>query len=148
MAATDIISALDLFARTNNTALPPQWDAEVPAGNLSDCPLALEEVRKHLDWGRSVEISGRPQPEDFPLLIHEPEAGWAVAYQWVGDDELAIVGRRAPMAWNETLTFFRPSIPDPLGQEKSRPSAFLRGRLRNAGGCWLSPVSRPFLRTS
>ena len=118
MAATDIISALELFARTNNTALPPQWDAEVPAGDLTDGPVALEEVRKHLDWGKSVEISGRPQPEDFPLLVHEPEAGWAVAYQWVGDDELAIVGRRAPMAWNETLTFFRPSIPDPLGQEK------------------------------
>lgn len=120
MAQTDIISALERYARAHGATLPPQWDAELRELDLSDGPSALEKVRTRLDWDKSSVISGRPQPEDFPLLIHDPETGWAVAYQWVSDDALALISSRAPVRYSDRQTFFAPAIPDPLKGGKTR----------------------------
>lgn len=122
MARTDLTIALERYARANGSTLPPQWDVQLRELDLSGGATALERVRTRLDWDQSTVISGRPQPEDFPLLIHDPDTGWAVAYQWVSDDTLALISSREPLAYSDQQTFFAPAIPDPL--KGGKPRAF------------------------
>lgn len=108
-----ILEAIERYARAKSATLPPRWDAELREIELADGPGALEVIRTRLEWDRPVPVAERPQPEDLPLLVHDPERGWHVAYQWVGDDELALVASREPLIWHEDLAFFNLTIPDP-----------------------------------
>lgn len=114
MAGKDILSALVRYARARRTSLPPQWDVELRERELPEGDEALETVRVELDWEQPVAVSGRPRADEFPLLVHDPEQGWNVALQWVGEEEFALADGSGPMQWSPDQSFYIVSIPDPL----------------------------------
>lgn len=111
---SDIITALNHYARARSTSLPPQWDSELRENDLPHGEGALEDVRVAVGWERPVAVSGRPRADEFPLLVHDPKAGWNVAVQWVGEEEFALAGGGAPMVYSTAQSFFTVAIPDPL----------------------------------
>lgn len=118
----DLFAALDLYARARRTSLPPQWDAELREGELAYGEDALEQVRVAAGWERPVAISGRPRADEFPLLVHDPDTGWKVALQWVGEEEFALAGGGSPLTYSGAQRFFSVAIPDPLRDDST--SAF------------------------
>ncbi|WP_337661336.1 ATP-binding cassette domain-containing protein [Erythrobacter sp. Alg231-14] len=119
--SSDILEALERYARARRTTLPPHWDADIRAAladrYLPEDATALEAVRTELEWEPPTQIGGRPRADELPLLVHDPDQGWVVALQWVGEDELALLGHAQPLVWTEEQTFFMVSVPDPLRRD-------------------------------
>jgi ATP-binding cassette subfamily C protein LapB len=114
MANGDLFSALERYARARRTSMPPQWDAELRELALPAGEDALEAVRVELGWDAPSQVSGRPRADEFPLLVHDPHQGWAVALQWVGEEEFALAGGPERMVYSDAQSFFTIAIPDPL----------------------------------
>ena len=92
MTKHSLLLALSTYARVRGTSLPPGWEADVPTDALGEGAEALETVRAAMAWDSPDRIFGRPQPDQFPLLVHDPERGWLTARQLLGEEEMAIVG--------------------------------------------------------
>ncbi len=122
MSYASIFKALEIYARERRATLPPDWHADLEESELPDGAPALESVRQALSWEAPAQISGRPQPDQFPLLLHDPEIGWRVARQWISEDTLALIGDSTPLVWSEAQSLFSLSVPDPL--EEGEVSAF------------------------
>ena len=118
VSSTGIIAALERYARACHTTLPPHWDADLRAIDLPDNPTALETVRTQMDWDRPKVISGRPQPDEFPLLVHDPEMGWVVARQWIGEGEMALAASADTLTFSEEQIYCSVQIPDPLRENE------------------------------
>ncbi|MEP3422189.1 MAG: ATP-binding cassette domain-containing protein [Erythrobacter sp.] len=119
--SSDILEALERYARARRTTLPPHWDADIRAAladrYLPEDATALEAVRTELGWEPPTQIGGRPRADELPLLVHDLDQGWVVALQWVGEDELALLGHAQPLVWTEEQTFFMVGVPDPLRRD-------------------------------
>lgn len=118
MADTDILSALERYARAMRSTLAPQWDADLRDQPLGEGIDALETVRTEMGWDPPAVIGERPQPDEFPLLVNDPAKGWLVALQWIAEDRLALVGGSDTLEWTGEQTFFKLAIPDPLRSEE------------------------------
>ena len=116
MTKHSLLLALDTYARSRGTSLPPGWEADVPVDQLGEGEEALETVRAAMAWDAPEQISGRPQPDQFPLLVHDPERGWLTARQLVGEEEIAVAGRSETLQWDESQSYFSLHIPDPLNE--------------------------------
>jgi len=130
MALSDILPALEIYARARRSMLAPQWDAELRDSDLGEGTEALETVRKHLDWDRPQIVSSRPQPDEFPLLVHDPERGWLVALQWIAEDRLALVGGSETLGWDEGQTYYALTIPDPLREDDVSAFGIFAGAIK------------------
>ena len=77
-----LIAALDAFAVAKAASLPPGWESEVDGENLPDGMAALAVLCARLGWPAPQQISTRPRPDQFPLLIWSPKDDFGVAEQW------------------------------------------------------------------
>lgn len=118
--STQLFSAIEQFARASNAPLGAQWNADLQASQLGDGAQAITQLQVDLSWRETVEIEGRPRADQFPLLMHDPAIGWAVALQWIGEDELSLAGGLSVVAWDEGQRFFIPDIPDPLAKGETK----------------------------
>lgn len=107
--------AIDQYARAIGTPLAPQWRDELRAIDLPDGSAALAALSSALDWSAPRPITGRPRPDQFPLLVHDSVTGWAAVQQWDGDTGMALAGGRTIMAYHADQEFFALTVPDPLG---------------------------------
>ncbi|BDI61799.1 ATP-binding cassette domain-containing protein [Qipengyuania nanhaisediminis] len=114
MADNSLLSAIERYARAVRSTLAPQWDAQLREAALGEGEDALETVRTAMGWERPLRIAERPQPDEFPLIVHDEKRGWLVALQWVGEDRLALARGGDALDWNEGHRFYRIAIPDPL----------------------------------
>ena len=73
-----IIRAVESYARATGSALSPHWAAELGDGPLADGVNALASLTGVLGWPPPRRIEGRPRPDQFPLLVHDPASNWAV----------------------------------------------------------------------
>ena len=81
----DFITAVERFARASGKTLAPEWALDLqghPVLDGVDAPYALES---ELEWTEPECLVGRPRPDQFPVLVHDPEHGWLVAIQWDDD---------------------------------------------------------------
>ncbi|NQZ48245.1 MAG: hypothetical protein HRT63_12080, partial [Erythrobacter sp.] len=114
MSQASVFSAIETYARAVGSTLAPDWDAPLAQFDLGDDDEALELVRVQLRWDRPDQVTSRPQPGQFPLLVHDPQRGWMVARQWISETELALIDDPAPLVWDEGQSYFSLHIPDPL----------------------------------
>ncbi len=128
---SDIFGALERFARARRLSLAPQWDADVrgdvPSDLSSDLPgdaATLEIVRTGLGWDRPIQVTDRPRADEFPLLVHDPQHGWATALQWIGEEEMALAGvaggragDSSTLTWSAGQSYFTVDLPNPLGTQ-------------------------------
>ena len=75
---------------------------------------ALAGLAAALGWPPPRRIAGRPRADQFPLLVHDPAAGWMVARQWDSAETFALAGRRAALVHTDEQRFFTLALPDPL----------------------------------
>ncbi len=109
--------AIAHFARASGKSLSPQWNGELREVALADGIDALPQLVGVLGWEPARRIEGRPRPDQFPLIVHDPALGWAVVGQWDSDDVMALVGARGLLPFAEEQHFFTMSLPDPLAKD-------------------------------
>ncbi|MDJ0979112.1 MAG: ATP-binding cassette domain-containing protein [Erythrobacter sp.] len=122
MAPCDLTTAVETYARARDVTLPPAWSADLGECDWPAGVDALETLRTAMSWDAPMQVEGRPQPDQLPLLLHDPDRGWLVARQWIGENELAVIGEAQPLSWSESQSGFALTIPDPL--REGEPSAF------------------------
>ena len=131
MSKGSIEGAIRDYARLSGKQLAPQWNAELRETDLPDGPEALGVAIGVLGWAPPRVLEGRPRPDQFPLIIHDPQEGWAVARQWSSDHALEVTGRRAPLAYAEGQRFYALAVPDPLASsDGGAGSVFWRAIMR------------------
>lgn len=106
--------AIKNYARATGKSLSPHWNDELREVGLPDGDDALAALLSVLAWHPARSIEERPRPDQFPLIVHDPNAGWAVVQQWDGDDTMALVGERAVLPYDPDQRFFTVNLPDPL----------------------------------
>ena len=123
--------AVRQYARASGKQLSPQWNAELREAELPDGEAALPAAIGVLGWRPARRLVGRPRPDQFPLILFDPDAGWSVARQWSSADLVEIVGERTPRPYHNRQRYFDLAIPDPLaGDEGGALSVFWRAIAR------------------
>lgn len=121
---TSICGTVEHFAHIKGMALAPKWDEGLEEVDLdqSDGDLALLCAR--LAWPAPEPFRAKPRADQFPLLVHEPGLGWAVAEQWESETMIRLSGLHLPLLeYRSDLTFFDVAFPDPLQQNEAAPRA-------------------------
>lgn len=113
----DVIRAVETYARATARPLSPHWKAELREVELADGIDALAGLAAALGWPPPRRIEGRPRADQFPLLVHDPAAGWAVARQWDSADILTLAGERALLPHSDAQRYFALPLPDPLAED-------------------------------
>ena len=110
-------TAVKNFARATGKPLSPHWNVELQDVYLPDGVDALPSLLGAIGWEPARRIEGRPRPDQFPLIVHDPVTGWAVVQQWDGDDVMSLVGERSVLPYDEEQVFFTMNLPDPLAAD-------------------------------
>lgn len=141
----EFLKAVELYARASGKTLAPEWDAELrahPGLDSDDAPYVLVS---ELEWSDPEQISGRPRADQFPLLVFDPEQGWAVVIQWDDENAMLVAGSRDPLAFSDSQSFFALSPPDPLaGGTTSALSIFVRAIKRRKSVLVIAGVATVF----
>ncbi|MFB0610810.1 ATP-binding cassette domain-containing protein [Aurantiacibacter poecillastricola] len=117
MSDGSVERAIANYARATGKPLSPHWNAELREVELAEGVDALAGLLATLGWEPARRIEGRPRPDQFPLIVHDPASGWAVVQQWDGSDVMALVGERASLPYDPDQRFFTLSLPDPLSSD-------------------------------
>ena len=113
-----LIAALDAFAVAKAASLPPGWESEFDGDSLPDGAAALAALCARLGWPAPQQLSTRPRPDQFPLLIWSPKDGFGVAEQWNSETTLRMRSFvDAVCAYTDDLAFFDLAFPDPLNSD-------------------------------
>jgi len=143
--AADLLAAIARYADAAGHGLPPDWAKECDVDALSAGVDALAALRTALGWAAPLVITGRPQPDAFPLLVHDAAAGWVVAQQWIGEDEIALVGGGSLAFRADSQALFQLRWPDPLGdQQITAFGIFARAIARRSHALMLAGLATVF----
>ena len=141
----DFITAVERFARASGKTLSPEWALDLqghPALDGVDAPYALES---ELEWTEPECLVGRPRPDQFPVLVHDPEHGWLVAIQWDDEEHMLVQGEKKPIAFSGAQSIFVLSLPDPLAEETtSALSVFTRAIKRRKSVLVIAGIATVF----
>lgn len=115
--STYLTALLDRYARMRGLPLPPGWRFEEAMGDPESVD-AVDSVAFALGWNAEV-LRGKPKAQQFPVLVHHAEHGWAIGLQWANSDELMVFGSsgQARLQWSDLLVAVR------LDDENSRLSS-------------------------
>lgn len=110
-----LVDALDAFALAKAASLPPGWDSDFDGDSLPDGVAALAALCAKLGWPAPLQLSTRPRPDQFPLLLWSPQAGFGVAEQWNSELTLRMRAFANEICdYSDDLVFFDVAFPDPL----------------------------------
>jgi ATP-binding cassette subfamily C protein LapB len=141
----DILAAIERYADAAGRTLAPGWAGTIDRAALPEGEAALEDVRVALGWEPPQAIAGRPRPDELPLLLHDSARGWQVARQWIGEDELALVGGGSLAFDDSAQAFFRLDWDDPLGKTTTRASqVFVKAIARRSRSLLLAGLATVF----
>ena len=119
MITHSVFEAVSLFAGAKRISLPPGWDQEFGGEDITGAIGDIFVVCRVMGWPLPVPQTGKPRPEQLPVLLHTPGLGWVVAEQWANEDELRLIGRGTPEAVADESIFFELNIPDPAQTTES-----------------------------
>ncbi|WAT17714.1 ATP-binding cassette domain-containing protein [Aurantiacibacter sp. MUD11] len=120
MDTNTVEEAVKNYARATGKSISPHWNLELQYVYLPEGEGALAALLDVLGWEPARQIKGRPRPDQFPLIVHDPHFGWAVVQQWDGSDTMALVGERASLPYDEAQSFYAMPLPDPLSGDGDR----------------------------
>jgi ATP-binding cassette subfamily C protein LapB len=121
---TSLRGALEHFAHIKGMALAPKWDAGLEDAEIEQNAEGLVQLCARLSWPAPEPLRARPRADQFPLLVYQPELGWAVAEQWENDEAIRLSGLHLPLLeWRDDLTFYDVAFPDPLQRSDDSPRA-------------------------
>jgi ATP-binding cassette subfamily C protein LapB len=91
---TTFFELIDNFAARQGADLPPEWQGRAgsSANFLVTDPGSLNRLAEKLKWRSPTRISGRPRAHQFPLMLFDPQTGWAIAEQWETLDAVRVKG--------------------------------------------------------
>jgi len=115
--ADKAIRAVETYARVTSTPLSPNWKDELAGTELAEGVDALAGMVAVLGWSPPRRVAGPPRADQFPLIVYDCEAGWAVVRQWESDGIMALARDRATLPYAEEQRFFVLDLPDPLAQD-------------------------------
>jgi len=129
---TALVAAL---ARRRHIELPPDWADS--AASLTVDPAArdaMSQLCQALGWKAPEKLRGVPKAQHFPLLVHHPLLGWAIADQWQTQTSVRALTEAGAQTWSTEeapLEFYRLDIPDPRagGVRSQSFSIFLQALL-------------------
>ncbi len=96
----NLIGLIEVFARQRGVELPPDWAAEIDAGEIGADESALAQLAARAGWRSPIRVTGAPRANQFPLLIHSPERGWGIAEIWETVDAVRVNRGTAIEHWN------------------------------------------------
>lgn len=103
------------FARRQRIELPPDWaDAAAALDGDPNDREALSRLCAALGWHAPGQLRDPPKAQHFPLLVHHPLLGWAIADQWQTQTTVRVLAETGVQTWSieETpLEFYRLNIP-------------------------------------
>lgn len=145
MTAHSLAEAVRHYARACAMPLPPQWQAGLRDTDLPEDSSGLAVLAARLDWHAPVSIGGRPRPDQFPLLVHDPATGWATVGQWDSAETMARTGVRGSIVFDEAQRFFSLTIPDPLAaSEGGALAVFWRAIIRRKQALVMAALATVF----
>lgn len=109
--------AIRAYARATGKPISPHWNDDLGDAQLDDGTSALSNLAAALGWQPPSRVFGRPRPDQFPLIVYDPESGWAAVQQWIGEDSLSLAGTRLILQFSDAQQFFSTSLPDPLSRD-------------------------------
>lgn len=113
MTSHSVFEAVTLLANAKRISLPPGWEQEFAGEDITGEPGDIVAICRVMGWPLPVPQTGKPRPEQLPVLLHTSELGWVVAEQWASESELRFAGRASPEAVGDDALFFELNIPDP-----------------------------------
>lgn len=114
----NLVGAIERYADAAGWSLPPGWTTDCETNSLPSGHDALAALCAALGWKEPLAVTGRPRPDQFPLLLHDADHGWVVARQWIGEEELALLDGFSIVFQEDSQTLFRLRSPDPLGDQQ------------------------------
>lgn len=109
-----LLVLLPAYARQRSVDLPPDaFNALTGDAGFFDGEDGLHRLAEQAGWPAPSAVDLPPRADDFPLLCHHPERGWAVAEQWSNGDEIRVLTAEgaAIFPWSGGVRFFRPHLP-------------------------------------
>jgi len=112
-----LIELVAAFARRRRVELPPTWADRV--AKLDEDPAscaALYRLCEILGWKAPEQMRDAPKAQHFPLLVHHPMRGWAIADQWQTQTMVRVMNDAGVQTWSiedTPLQFHRLEIPGP-----------------------------------
>jgi ATP-binding cassette subfamily C protein LapB len=118
----DLVAAL---ARRRGVRLAPDWQTAVAIDLSLDDVEAPQRISELAGWEAPVQLTARPRPQDFPMLVHVDQVGWALAEQWQGPDHIRAISTSGLMEveWVPGLLLVQMAFPAAAGVG-DYPSAF------------------------
>ena len=115
-----LIELVAALARQQRVELAPTWADE--AAKLDADPAsreALYRLCEALGWKAPQRLREAPKAQHFPLLVHHPQLGWAIADQWQTQTLVRVTTGAGVQTWSvedTPLEFHRLEIPGPPRQ--------------------------------
>lgn len=116
--ANSVLAAIATLARLRRIDLRPDW-AAAAAGIDRDDEEALHAICEAIGWAPATAYLESPRAHEFPLLVHHPAHGWAVAERVESDNRLSIVREGIGTTWRDAdqARLFDLVVPLPAGRQ-------------------------------
>ncbi|MET1756879.1 ATP-binding cassette domain-containing protein [Novosphingobium sp. RD2P27] len=113
-----IVAAIATLARMRRVDLRPDWADRAREIDGSD-EASLDVVCQTLGWAPASRYEEAPRAHEFPLLVHHPDHGWAVAERVENDNRLSIVKEGISTTWQDAdmAHLYDLVIPLPAGRQ-------------------------------
>lgn len=110
----DFCALIKDLAHRQGVRLSPDWSAALQNGLEVSSEFALNELTTKLQWSTSKKITERPRPTQFPFLVYLPEKGWAIAEQWVSDQEIRVLANNetSNVPWGSVINAYQLVFPE------------------------------------
>lgn len=112
---TPFLELIEQFASRQGYEMAPNWRSR--AGESDDFSMdddgSLARLSARLGWRKPSAIRGRPRAHQFPLLMFDPDEGWALAEQFETLDAVRVVSQsfNGLREIGPQTRFFLPQIP-------------------------------------
>ena len=114
-----ILAAIGDLARLRRIDLRPDWATQA-ADIGQDDEEAIDIVCEAIGWAPPRLYADPPRAHEFPLLVFNPERGWAVAERPESENRLRVVQNGASTTWTDAqmTRYYDLVIPLPAGRQQ------------------------------
>ncbi len=115
---SNIKNCLADLARLRRIELTPGWSERVEEVDDSSAD-GLAQFVSQLGWQSQVVLRFEPRAQEFPMMVHNPEMGWAVAERMEGSSKIAVLrdGTRELWALDKETALYDVALPEAPGEQ-------------------------------
>ncbi|OYW83821.1 MAG: hypothetical protein B7Z20_12005, partial [Sphingobium sp. 32-64-5] len=114
---SNIKNCLADLARLRRIELTPGWSESVDEVDDASAD-GLAQFVAQLGWQTQVVLRFEPKAQEFPMMVHHPDMGWAVAERMEGSSKLAILrnGERELWTLDKETALYDVALPEAPGE--------------------------------